>query len=337
MNSDLSAQPDNPEAIWAALQSATEQGAPGWRLIRWSPKVGRSLFAGIEPGTGRRVVLLPLDGSEAPPVKRWPHCAGLDPVAVAVSGSTHIGVALKDYRNGDVFDALAVDLARRVESALTAKQAAEALLGQMMRWQKFLSSAAEGLRPMAQRGLWGELHCLAEALIPKYGVPKAVASWKGGERAHQDFQFEKGAIEVKTTIAKQPQAVRITSERQLDDRSWPTLKLHVLVLESHESSGETLPGLVGRIRGLLAATQATLDIFEEQLLESRYLDAHAQRYESAGYFVRNEHWFSVANDFPRIVEGDLDTGVGDVAYLLSLSACEAFRCDRTSALDDIAE
>jgi hypothetical protein len=231
----------DPSAIWATLVTASTKGTAGWRLVRCRATPGRSLFAAIDPGADRRVLLLPLSGARAPVRRHWPRCAGLEPVSVAISDEPHVGVALKDPRFADVFDALAVDLSRRVEAACTPDEALAALLGQLTRWQKFLAAAAEGLSPESQRGLWGELHCLQEQLLPKLGTNISVTAWKGPARAHQDFQFSNGAIEVKTTTAKQPQSVRITSERQLDDKAWPALFLHVLVLEEHEGAALTLP------------------------------------------------------------------------------------------------
>lgn len=316
--------PLDPAALWAALRTAAAKGNVGWRLVRCRATPGRSLFAALEPGANRRVLLLPLAGARAPGRRRWPRIAGLEPVSIAVSGEPHVGVALKDARFADVFDALTVDLSRRVEAARTPDEALAALLGQLARWQKFLAAAADGLSPERQRGLWGELHCLLERLLPRLGPTAAVAGWKGPARAHQDFQFPGGAIEVKTTTAKQPQSVRITSERQLDGKAWPALFLHVLVLEEHEGAALTLPCVVERLRAKLAVNVAAREVFEDALLAADYLDAHATRYAAIGYAVRKEQWFHVAGDFPRLVEGALPTGIGDVSYALSLAACQNF-------------
>ena len=317
--------PLDPAALWSSLGNAAGKGTTDWRLVRCRATPGRSLFAALEPGAGRRVLLLPLTSVRAPTRRQWPRIAGLEPVNIAVSGEPHVGVALKDVRFSDVFDALIVDLSRRVEAARTTGEALAALLGQLARWQKFLTAAADGLSVEIQRGLWGELHCLSEVLIPKLGPAEAVAGWKGPTRAHQDFQFYRGAIEVKTTTAKQPQSVRITSERQLDDRAWPALFLHVLVLEEREGAALALPRLVETVRVKLMADLAVREKFEDALLSVGYLDVHASRYATVGYSVRIEHWFRVAKDFPRIVEASLAMGVGDVSYALALAACHDFR------------
>jgi len=198
-----------------------------------------------------------------------------------------------------------------------------ALIDGLARWQKFLSASFEGLSEEFQRGLWGELHFLREHLLPTLGAA-AVNNWKGGERAHQDFQFESSAVEVKTTLAKQPQVVRITSERQLDDSAWASLFLNVIALDVRDGSCETLPAMVASLRAKLAADTAR-ERFEDELLMVGYLDTHAARYMDRGYTVRADSFFRVGPKFPRLVEADMPAGVGDANYALSVAACEPFK------------
>ncbi len=67
-----------------------------------------------------------------------------------------------------------------------------------------------------KRGLWGELHTLHKLLLVSAERAIVLRGWQGNSAASQDFQYPSLAIEVKTTAAKQPQTVRISSERQLD-------------------------------------------------------------------------------------------------------------------------
>jgi hypothetical protein len=249
-----------------------------------------------------------------------------------IAEEPHLGVALKEQRFADVFTALSEDLARRVSDTRTADEAVAALLGQLARWQKFLAASTDGLGEESQRGLWGELHCLREHLLPGLSAGVAVSGWKGGERAHQDFQSASGALEVKTTIAKQPQMVRITSERQLDDANLPALFLCVLVLESREGGTATLPALVESLRARLAVELEARELFEDALLAAGYLDSHAHRFAGRSYSVRAAHWFRVWKKFPRLVEAGLPAGIGDANYALSLAACEPFATDAETVL-----
>jgi hypothetical protein len=241
---------------------------------------------------------------------------------VELEGHAYFGVALREMRFADVFAALAEDLAQRIEAA-PASEAVAVFAGRLARWRRFLAAAAEGLGEEARRGLWGELHLLLEVLLPVLGEVTA-SGWKGPHAAHQDFQFPGAWIEVKTTVAKQPQAVRITSERQLDDTHAPALFLHVLALETVEGGATTLPELVARVRTALSLWPHAREQFEDGLLAARYLDFHAARYQGQGYAVRREDTFRVGPSFPRIIESDLPSGVGDTSYRLSLAACERF-------------
>ncbi|MHB8121849.1 MAG: PD-(D/E)XK motif protein [Desulfuromonadaceae bacterium] len=314
------------EELWKALESdadAGKLGAGGWLLRLARPKAGCPLFVGVALPSRRRAMLLQLPDTSMPPRRLWPRCKGLEALAIQMKGNTFFGVALKETRHCDVFTALSEDLARRMSEVDTPAEQVSSFLGQLTRWQKFLSASLEGLSEEVQRGLWGELHFLREHLIPAFGTG-AVAGWKGPMQAHQDFQFENGAIEVKTTLAKQPQVVRITSERQLDDNNWPALFLYVLALDVRQDGGETLVSMVATLRKSLAGDAVAQEQFEDALLAVGYLDNHAELYADRGYVVRSQKAFSVKNGFPRLLEKNLPTGIGDVNYGLAVGACEPF-------------
>lgn len=314
--------PTTIDSQWKDLEA--EPQFVGWRLLLARPMKGFPLYAALEGTSRRRAILLRVPAEVIPIRKKWPVCRGLFVFTENISGHAHCGVSLKDERFADVFTALAEDLARRVVGTNSAAEAAGVFFGQLGRWQKFLAASTEGLSLEAQRGLWGELNCLRERLVPAFGVEMALEGWKGGQKAHQDFQFVSGAIEVKTTTAKQPQAIRITSERQLDDCAWAHLFLHVLVLEVRDGGAATLPAMVESLRCQLSADRKVREVFEDALLASGYLDAHAGLYAGQGYLVRSAHWFRVTKKFPRVVESELPMGVGDVNYALNLGACEPF-------------
>jgi hypothetical protein len=312
------------DSQWTALEAEFRgQADNAWRLRLARPVGGHPLFAAVSGG--RRALLLRVVASAIPPRSSWPECTGLDVLSVALDGHAYIGVMLKEPRFADVFAALAEDLARRIDAAEPGPVAAIGVfLGQLRRWQRFLASKAEALTPGEQRGLWGELHLLQNLLLPALGPSAAVAGWKGPEGAHQDFQYATAWIEVKTTLAKQPQSVRITSERQLDDTHAPALFLHVFALEAQTDGADTLPARVAALRAALGASSVARETFEDGLLAVGYRDFDAPRYASPGYAVRRANTFRVALGFPRIIEGPLPAGVGDVSYALDLAACAPF-------------
>lgn len=332
------------EELWRELEvEAAANDSSGWLLRRATAASGHPLLAALEPSTRIRTLLLPAAKSEVPPRRDWPECRGLELQMASIAGKTHLAVRLRDAASGDVFNALAEDVAPRVAAATNTVGAVAALLGRLRRWQQFLAAAQVGLSLEEERGLWGELHALRTHLMPALGPAAAVASWQAGAASHQDFQCPAGALEVKTTAAKQPQSVRITSERQLDDTGVGVLFLHVVAVDEREvapagtAAGTSLPGLVGELRVALAVDAAVLAVFEDRLLERGYFDLHAPRYEGRRRALRNERTYRVRDAFPRLTERMLPAGVGDTSYALSLSGCAPFEVSTPTMLTALTD
>lgn len=318
------------DAVWQELEAELALNTSGSWLTRHArPSPGVPLVAAFERSTRARALLVPEGAAGSLPLRpEWPECLGLELFRIDLEGTPHFGVRLRNNDFREVFSALAEDVAVRVESS-PPERAALALIDRLRRWQRFLSASREGLGPEQQRGLWAELHVLGRRLIHAKEPYAAVDAWKGPHGAHQDFQLVGGAIEVKATTAKRPQAVRITSERQLDGTGCPALMLLVLILDEREAAGagavgQSLAEAVAALRLVLASSPAALDLFNDRLLDAGWLDAHAHRYDLLRWTVRSEHCYHVAAAFPRITEQMLPQGIGNVSYDLSLSVCEAF-------------
>ncbi len=319
------------DALWQELEREARAGSGGAWLARLAlPQSVQTLLVALETVSMGRALLLPLPRKAIPPPREWPECRGLKVFSAVLFGQSHLAVILRDPECGDVFTALAEDVARRVAEAENSGRAATVLLTRLKRWQKFLSAGKAGLSENLQSGLYGELFALRRHLLPALGADVAVAGWRAPQASHQDFQFSAGAVEVKTTTAKQPQIVRVTSERQLDDTGIGALFLYVVILDVREVEdslrgvGETLPDIVRDLRLQLASFGSAAESFEERLLDAGYLEVDIPRYEGRRFTLRQERFFRIVPGFPRIVEDNLPTGIGEVSYALSLAACEPF-------------
>ena len=312
--------------LWKSMEvesSRSGLGQGGWLLHRARPEVECHIYVGMETSGMRLGILLRLSSGKSIKLPRRPRIKGLELLIVVNDGISYLGVVLKEQRFTDVFAALGEDLLRRVEGIEDETVRLNAFVGQLTRWQKFLAVPMEGLGESAQQGLWGELYFLREHLLDMVGN-QSVLGWKGAVKAHQDFQFTGVGIEIKTTLAKQPQNVRITSERQLDTCTCPLIFLHVISMESRDNDGESLPMLIKSLRCRLAEDDALLESLEDGLLAVGYLDCHVSRYQDTGYLVRAESTFAVKQRFPCLTEKNMPKGVGDVNYGLNLGACTPF-------------
>jgi hypothetical protein len=317
------------DEIWRELEAEIRSEA-SWLTRLARPQTGYPILVGLEQATRTRALLLPVGKKDLPHRTEWPEYRSLELALMALNSTPHLCVRLRESSFADVFSALAEDVVPRIGACPDGKRAVSILMDRLHLWQKFLKSAGQGLSLEDQKGLWGELYTLRSHMLPGRGATEALAGWKGRAAAHQDFQFPDGAVEIKTTSAKQPLSIRITSERQLDNTGVGNLFLHVLVVDEREvpagdeGPGLSLPGLIAGIREQLSDEAVMLALFNDRLIEAGWLDPMASRYEGRRWTLRAEHTYRVAGDFPRIIEASLPPGIGDVSYAISLYACAAF-------------
>ena len=328
------------EEVWRQLE---EEGSPGsgWSTRFARPEPGCRLLAAVDHSTGSRALLLATALGSVPPRREWPECRGLEVLMVSVPPETYLAVRLRDPGSSDVFAALAEVIAARIASAATETEAVSELFEGLRRWQVFLASAREGLSLEAQRGLFGELKFLADVLVPAFGAGVAVPAWKGSSKAQQDFQFPRGAIEIKTTAAVVADTVRVTSERQLDDQGAGEIFLHVVVVDDRDvppvdgTAGESLAGLVARLRDALSSNLLMRALLDDGLLAAGWLDAQAARYDLRRLTVRAQRSFHVREGFPRLSRRTLPPGVGGVSYDVDLTVCRPFEVPIAKILNTV--
>ena len=321
------------DRIWAGLElragGTARQDILTLRVLQES---AFDFFLGVQVPDNTRMLLIRIGRENV--INQWslPRSKGFEVrQTILLEDRGHyatIQLILNDRRYQDIFSRLTEDVASSCSREPSEKAMLQALFQRLTMWQQFLDQyGAEGLTPIAQRGLYGELRFLQDYLIPAVGAGQAVPAWTGPRKAQQDFQISGIAIEVKTGTGKQHQKVPIASEQQLDDTGLDVLYLYHLSLREVRDGGGTLPGIIDDIRDELSGDPVTSTRFEDLLILAGYLDEHRDRYEDTGYADRIGQTFYVREGFPRITERALVNGVGDVQYSVSLSACAAFVVD----------
>jgi Putative PD-(D/E)XK family member, (DUF4420) len=259
----------------------------------------------------------PRDADEAlRRLRALPRTRGLEmQLARLADDGSELRVVLTDASLREVFSPLAADIAAAARQAPGPAAAVLAAAGRFEHWRRMLERLdGTGLTPEARRGLFGELSILRGHLLPALPAAQAVAAWTGPAAAHQDFQLPAAAIEVKTTSAKEPQTLVISSERELDPSGTPRLLLAGLSLDERRGgSGESLNTAVDAVRAALADAAAR-SLLDDLLVRAGYLQSQRDLYGEPRYTVRRERFWHVTGDFPRITEADLRPGVGDCRY-----------------------
>jgi hypothetical protein len=242
-------------------------------------------------------------------------------------------ILLSNQQHKDVFSTLCEDLINGISNITGDDKIVKELLNRLEKWKSLFDKAAlQGLSPEEQRGLFGELYFLRKWINQTSNLQKCIQAWIGPERSLRDFQLNDWAIEVKTTHGNNHQKVHISSERQLDTTNLTRLLLYHLSLETQQQSGESLNELVNSIIELLNSQIAVQSQFRTKLLQGGYFIHHSALYDNAGYYIRQESFYEVRDRFPRIEEGDVRSGVGEVKYSIVLSNYSEYIIEESSVI-----
>lgn len=243
---------------------------------------------------------------------------------------------LLSRQHKDVFSTLCEDLINKVSDINDEKILVQELIVRLDKWHLlFEKLGLQGLSNEAQRGLFGELFFLRKFLRKSTDAEYCINSWRGAEKAVQDFQYSDWAVETKTTSGKNQQKLQIASERQLDTSLVPNIYLTHISLEVRENHGETLNDIVEELSNLLSQNPAALNVFKLKLMEAGYFSHHYKEYEETGYSIRQENIYRITDDFPRITEAMIPDGVGDVRYTLIISANESWLINEKQLFNQI--
>lgn len=234
---------------------------------------------------------------------------------------------LKDERFESLFNQLVVDVLDHIQDAGSADEALGVLASRVDTWRSMTAgSGSVMLSPSEQTGLFGELWFIRSVMfVDDVAEDPGIDAWRGPTGAAHDFQWKGGAVEVKTTLAENPQSIRISNETQLDDGGIPALFLYHISLAEHLSGEHTLPALIDDIRTLLP--EPDLQLFNSRLSAVGYSDALMLEYAERHYIYRTSTLYEVRNGFPRITSADLADGISDVSYAIQLSNCQPFKVE----------
>lgn len=235
---------------------------------------------------------------------------------------------LLNFDHKDIFAVLCEDLIASISSETNEKKIIKEVLNRFEKWKSLFNKIGlQGLTAEEQRGLFGELYFLRKFLRTNNDFLSVVNTWIGTEKQVRDFQSNTWAVEVKTTHGNNHQKVHISSERQLDISNLENLFLYHISLEQLQNTEETLNDIVDSVAEILKSETIVLNKFKSKLYEVGYFDLQRNLYENIGYRIRQDIFYKVENDFPRIEENDIRAGVGDVKYSIILSQCTPFVID----------
>jgi len=322
--------------IWTQLE-ANNSAVPGLFKLRYSKTSQCDIFLGVKiPETHRLLILkAPMTIGKNFNIRYEFRGLKFDKI-YDPDNSKYIllNLVLVDKQFKDVFNTLIADVISAIVNETDTKVILKSYSNRLIKWQSLFERFEQhGLTQQEQRGLYGEIFFIRKSLQINSELQNIITSWTGTENQNRDFQSGSWAVEVKTTHGNNHQKVQISSERQLDTNNLENLILYHISLEQQQNSGETLNDIVDSVIDLLSDDIVTLNKFKSKIHEVGYFDLHRNLYDSNGYHIRQEIFYKVENDFPRIEENDIRAGVGDVKYSIILSQCRHYAISETEMFD----
>ena len=246
-------------------------------------------------------------------------------------GFQRLVLSLLQREDSDLFFSLCRTLIEALALVTEPPVALFVTLQHLKRWKAFLAGRRGGLlSPEQVRGLFAELLVLRDLYSSGMTHRRAVGAWTGADRIKQDFVTADVAIEVKSLSGLERNAVRISSEDQLE---FPMGSLFLLVMRLLDAPADpsalSLNALVSDIEASVTDAEA-VEEFQRKLSAAGYapvVDHNEPLFVAGG--VRT---YLVEDGFPRVVRSGLAAGIARVTYDLALEAMEPFRCTRETLL-----
>jgi len=200
-----------------------------------------------------------------------------------------------------------------------------AIDNRLKKWKKFLQhDNSFAMSEKKQMGLFGELQCLKNIILPAVGIKQALISWVGPDYDKQDFSLPNISIEVKSYISSHGPIVKISSAYQLLNEIKP-LYLFAFGLTRNET-GLTIVDLINELTEIILSKNGDIDTFEQKLSEYGYIIGL-----TIGPFTKfsidHLYAFMVNDDFPKIIPGNINSAITSIEYSIDLSKCSNFKVD----------
>lgn len=198
------------------------------------------------------------------------------------------------------------------------------IIDQYKKWLRLLQQIGNGLLPVhSQKGLIGELLYLSD-LIDKYNEDVAINSWVGPEGCDQDYNFEIGWAEIKTTIISGT-SIQVSSLQQLDrtDKG----QLIVYFLDRTTSCGNNTISLDEVIAQIMSKIKLyyNKNLFAIKLAKNGYQNKDEEKYSSFRFKVAEKRIYQVDKRFPRLTKDNVSPTIIEAQYKIDLPSIDGFR------------
>lgn len=312
--------------VWSKLATSSPGGES--LTARFAiPTLTERLLAAID-ADGQRHLLVPLkpDDDELRDAQSRGVSVATRELTVHDRGTArYLDFECHDAAGHEAFNLIGGELAEGLKSESTKPAVLAARV--LAKWRRFWGQSPWQILSRAEHlGLFAELWFLSVWLIPRAGIGKALAGWRGPSGARHDFEWPGKSVEVKATTSTRGRVHCINGLDQLAPPEKGELRFFSLRLREEGGATNTLPGLVASCRSLLEADAEALSRFESALVQAGYSPAHEEEYAKLKLRIVDEGLYHVQENFPRLTQtsfaGGVPSGVERVEYEINLAGFE---------------
>jgi hypothetical protein len=246
-----------------------------------------------------------------------------------------LAIILLDEELTDIFVVFIEDIINSLLDISNSEDAIIIISKRINYWKKLFGKFSRSLlTPEQQRGLFGELYFINQVLI-ETNNKQILNAWKAPNATNQDFYINFKAVEVKTSKSNS-QSIKIANEYQLDISGLN--KLFIAFYKLYEfPDGTTLIDIINDIRLFLNKDIELIHTFNAKLITLGILPEVEDEYDEIGYSVREEKYYNVNSEFPKITALMVNESISKISYDIDLGYCMNFETSFTEILNEIID
>lgn len=234
-------------------------------------------------------------------------------------------ITLTQHSNQDIFEELCTSLLTALEKTSDSFSALLTALRHIRRWKAFLSGNTPQLTQEQIRGLFAEIVFLTELIDHGTSERRALESWLGPEKSHQDFIHGNTAVEIKSLSGTERSSVRISSEDQLESLNENLfLRLYRISNLPNAKNAISLNQAIDHLYTKFVDADV-VEAFERKLVSHSY--APLPEYDLPLFVVSDVKNYQVGENFPRLARSQISPGIVKVAYDIQLETIKPFLCN----------
>ncbi|WP_426582713.1 PD-(D/E)XK motif protein [Mucilaginibacter sp. R-33] len=277
--------------------------------------------------TGNRALLIDFNIDLSTADFKFQRFRGVEIQILHLPDKQELAVILMENSLSGVFTLLVEDMLSEMSDCSNESMALAAAFRIIGLWKRmFENLSPDGLTAEQQRGLFGELYFMRQAVNEGISPALMLESWQGPDAANQDYIINNIGVEIKATAANHA-SIQISNEWQLSSAHLDKLFLYLLELTERKGEALTLNSIISELRNTFGTNPALMDNFSQKLIRAGYLDEHTALYQRKDYVVRRISAFQVTTGFPKISGEDVPDGIHSITYKIEPAACDDYRIE----------